>query len=58
MIPARAWVVMVVGMVAAAALNGLGIAGHGLALLAGVVVAAALGLGVEVAKGLIGERGR
>jgi hypothetical protein len=54
-IPARAWGVMIAGMVAAAALNGLGIAGHGPALLAGVVVAAVLGLGVEVARGLTGE---
>ena len=52
MIPARAWVVMALGMVVAAVLNGLGIAGHGPALLAGVVVAAALGLGVEVARGI------
>jgi hypothetical protein len=42
-------------MLVAATLNGLGIAGHGPALLAGVVVAAALGLGVEVGRGVFGE---
>jgi ABC-type uncharacterized transport system permease subunit len=53
-----AWLAMILGAVAAAVLRGWWQAPHWAALLAGVVVAAAVGLGVSVAAEILREEKR